>query len=571
MRLSRVKPLHRRNLFIILTALAICLALDLPLGANAATGFQPKSPADYANIVYIDPSTSTPGNGSSPATPLASWNNVTVQPNTAYVQKRGTIAPITKEIRVNQENVLLGAYGPEDDPRPIISDASTNITHLINVQQNFVTVRDLEIVSPRATSGIHFAAGAWPSDGVAWNCYVHGVDQTHYLMWGIRVFGHRTKVLHNTIAYTGDDGIFVQYFADIEIGYNHITHVNQKWFEDPSEAHAGGDGIQFDTTDRFYIHHNYIDRSDTGNKFCIIVDPKDASGFTTGGLIEHNACKLTTTMSGLFAGGATAYTITIRNNVFEYVHADRQSIGVYSHARWPSIYNNIFIGLDQGINLWNSNAQAKVQHNVFYNLDHSGVRGNVASLEARNNIFAIDASAQALNLSNVTASHNLFLRQAQVTGSQAVIGDPQFVNPASQDFHLQPGSPAIDAGVVVPEIDRDAENHTRIGLPDIGAFEFQPALRLFGQPRSHAVHLTWTINVTPPVTSTWRIAYYSQPVPLTISNILSPTRAHSLTGLTNYAWYTITLNAMLGPTPVYTDTIKLLPTDRLVHLPVILK
>jgi hypothetical protein len=561
----------------ILLCIELMLALDPSQSALArpvhlaVTEFQPKSPADYATVIYIDPSTVTPGNGSSPAAPLPSWDAVIFQTNTAYVQKRGTTDHITKEIRANQENVLLGAYGPENDPRPIIFDASTNITHMINVQKSFVTVHDLELVSPRATSGIHFAAGAWPTDGVAWNCYVHGVDQTHYLMWGIRVFGDRTKVLYNTIEYTGDDGIFVQYFADIEIGYNRITHVNQKWFEDHSEAHAGGDGIQFDTTDRFYIHHNYIDRSDTGNKFCIIVDPKDASGVTTGGLIEYNMCKITTTMSGLFAGGASDYAITIRNNVFEYVNADRQAIGVYAHARWPTIYNNVFIGMYQGINLWNTEAQANVHHNVFYNIGDSGVRGNVTSIEAHNNIFAIDASAKALNLTNVTASHNLFLRQAQATGSNAVVGDPKFINPANKDFHLQAGSLAIDAGVVVPGIDRDAENHAQIGLPDIGAYEFQSALRLFGQARSQALQLTWTLNVTPPVTSTWRIAYYSQTVPITINNLVSPTRAYELNGLTNYAWYTVTLQTMLNTTPLYTDTIKLIPADRLVYLPLILK
>jgi hypothetical protein len=41
--------------------------------------------------------------------------------------------------------------------------------------------------------------------------------------------------------------------------------------------------------------------------------------------------------------------------------------------------------------------------------------------------------------------------------------------------------------------------------------------------------------------------------------------------LTNYAWYTITLNAMLDTTPLYTGTIKLMPTDRLVYLPLMRK
>jgi hypothetical protein len=79
--------------------------------------------------------------------------------------------------------------------------------------------------------------------------------------------------------------------------------------------------------------------------------------------------------------------------------------------------------------------------------------------------------------------------------------------------------------------------------------------------------------VTLPITNTWRLAYYSQTVgsSIVISGIPNPTRAYLLTSLTNYIWYTITLNALLDASPFLTDTIKLMPTDRLVYLPVILK
>ncbi|MBI5564140.1 MAG: right-handed parallel beta-helix repeat-containing protein, partial [Chloroflexi bacterium] len=105
--------------------------------------------------------------------------------------------------------------------------------------------------------------------------------------------------------------------------------------------------------------------------------------------------------------------------------------------------------------------------------------------------------------------------------------------------------------------------------PDVGAYEFTPELMLYGSPADRAIHLTWTIDSALPPTSTWRIAYYSQTVPITITNILSPTRAYELNGLTNYAWYTVTLNALLDATPLYTDTLKLMPTDRLLYLPIV--
>jgi hypothetical protein len=98
-----------------------------------------------------------------------------------------------------------------------------------------------------------------------------------------------------------------------------------------------------------------------------------------------------------------------------------------------------------------------------------------------------------------------------------------------------------------------------------------PGLKLRGAPGDQTIHLTWTISGSLPVTSTWRIAYYSQTVPITINDILSSTHAYTLTGLTNYAWYTVTLDALPNTTFLLTDRLTLMPTDRLVYLPLVLK
>jgi hypothetical protein len=105
--------------------------------------------------------------------------------------------------------------------------------------------------------------------------------------------------------------------------------------------------------------------------------------------------------------------------------------------------------------------------------------------------------------------------------------------------------------------------------PDLGAYEFMPELDLCGTPASQAIYLSWTVNVTLPVTATWQIDYTSQTgsAYLPITGIVSPTRAYTLTNLTNYVWYTVTLNAMLDNTPFLTDTACVMPTDQLVYLP----
>jgi hypothetical protein len=88
-------------------------------------------------------------------------------------------------------------------------------------------------------------------------------------------------------------------------------------------------------------------------------------------------------------------------------------------------------------------------------------------------------------------------------------------------------------------------------------------------PASQTIQLTWSVNVTLPITSTWQIRYAGPPgsEPSPISGILGDCRAYTLSGLTNYVWYTVTLNAMLDSTPVLTGTVTAMPTDITVYLP----
>jgi hypothetical protein len=100
-------------------------------------------------------------------------------------------------------------------------------------------------------------------------------------------------------------------------------------------------------------------------------------------------------------------------------------------------------------------------------------------------------------------------------------------------------------------------------------------LVLSGTPADEAIHLNWSVAAWTylPPTTTWQITYTSQAGTLypAITGIISTTRAYTLTGLTNYQWYTVTLHAMVGATSILSDSVRVMPTGIFVYLPLVLK
>jgi hypothetical protein len=133
------------------------------------------------------------------------------------------------------------------------------------------------------------------------------------------------------------------------------------------------------------------------------------------------------------------------------------------------------------------------------------------------------------------------------------------------------GSPVIGAANPAQAPTEDILGQSRT-LPEIGAVEILPALTLSGTSGNQVIQLTWEVNTTLPSTTTWTISYAGpagdEPSP--IEGIPSETRAYTLTGLTNYEWYTVTLTTV-GVTPILSDTVSVMPTDRLIVLPLLVR
>jgi hypothetical protein len=130
------------------------------------------------------------------------------------------------------------------------------------------------------------------------------------------------------------------------------------------------------------------------------------------------------------------------------------------------------------------------------------------------------------------------------------------------------------AGGFVGLVDFDpgggVDNHTAIGGSDAFLSMFTPPpLQSWGAPGDQTIYLNWNLNVTVPVTSTWQISYTNGLGSFGVVTDVISSRTYTLSGLTNYTWYMVTLNAMLDAAPILTDTVRVMPTDKLVYLPLV--
>lgn len=182
--------------------------------------------------------------------------------------------------------------------------------------------------------------------------------------------------------------------------------------------------------------------------------------------------------------------------------------GVYiAGTSYLSIINNIFYDCKSGFAIqfysgsgFNS-SNVVISNNTFYNgnpyqaAGHIILWNNVSDSLIINNIFdthtnyAVRAYQGSYTYSNVIISNNMTYGGNGETVTSNATGvlisnnltntNPLFVNKASHNFILQGTSPAINAGYntdLIPWLDKDYLKNSRVGVTDIGAYEYQTAV-----------------------------------------------------------------------------------------------
>ncbi len=320
--------------------------------------FTQKDGSDYTNMVYIDPE----WNGCESGTiscPYNSWEDVTWQSDTAYVQKRGTSQTITSELEIPQlSDIYIGAYGT--GTRPVLSRGAAG--SLFNVHSMRTLFSDIHLQNPGSSldyGGMVIYLRGDAGGSVVYNCTISNAGYDGIFSWA-----HGLKILYTEVYDIYVDAIWVGNSENVEIAHNYIHDANLMWFDyGPDTSKAGGDAIQFMDgvgvgVDRWWIHNNVIDRSNSGNKFCF-----HASGTEQDfGIFERN------TLSGPRTdghGGASVYipslwddenservlpkNIVVRDNTIN----GPSPTGVWTEAADLLVEGNTFNGVNDAItNVW---------------------------------------------------------------------------------------------------------------------------------------------------------------------------------------------------------------------------
>lgn len=303
---------------------------------------------------------------------------------------------------------------------------------------------------------------------------------------------------HNTTRETVSSGVGVWRTDDARVEANEIIRA--------VNSHDGSEEwLTMGTGTNFVIRGNVIhDGWYDDIPYPLGIDAKHSQG----GVIEDNIIyDLGGTAIYIDGWNAHTHDITVRNN-FLYGVSKGVSLGsergglvehidIYNNVIWSATYCGIILttvsddGPRERIRIFNNT--------IAEALDNGGAgifidTTNVWDVVIRNNIvdFAssdgVQGNIRATSPAGIIVDHNLTYGESGFADHELatpVDGEPGFVAPAAIDplcFRLQPGSPAIDAGLAgcapsfdftyAPRpVDGDGNGQAQV---DVGAFEYAP-------------------------------------------------------------------------------------------------
>lgn len=323
----------------------------------------------------------------------------------------------------------------------------------------------------------------WDGDGTVSYWIIEGLEVANAPNWGIDMRGNEdnhshhfiirgNNVHHNGLS-TSSTGIFTGFVDDIVV-------------EDNDSHHNGEHGIYLSNSgDRFTVRGNQLHH----NANCGLHMNGDLSqggdGTISDGLIEQNTIYENGVggCAGINMDGVT--NTLIRNNLLYQNHATgiaifQQDGAVCSHDN--RVLNNTLVMANDA--RWAILLSAtdctnnKLYNNILYT--YHAWRGVISLPASTVSGFASDYNVVMSRFSTDDGDSVITLAQWQALGydTHSLIATPAelFLNEPGYDYHLKPGSPAVDVGTTLPDVPDDWDGQPRpVGAGfDIGADEYFP-------------------------------------------------------------------------------------------------
>ncbi len=444
------------------------------------------------------------GTANTYSAPLATAT-VMVTSNSAYIKKGASKDTLALNQYRWEAGVLYINIGA-DPSGATIEAGQRNSAVAPAIGRHYITLNDLRVEKTNV-SNIHInQSNFWRVE----NCEIYFGNSTSSFAGG-GVMGdrmHDAVITGCHINYSLGDGVMAWRSARVEVSNNVIENVLDEG------GSGGADGIQIgakpetpNACDGFKILNNIVSRPSTEvQKGCIIQEMGD-NGIIAGNqcfkgrfslsssgnnnIIEHNYCTGFGTAGGIrvsentpMSGMKIRYNIVSQSPGFAGITIMNDKGGTTNRSNFE-IYNNTVYNTYYGI-VVSQPFSGSIRNNIVWSPSaNPRTRVSVASiipgetLTINNNIYK-DASTEAMASIAGTVHYNLASIQAAGYDLNSSVADPLFVNAGTQDFHLQPGSPAIDFGANVGLTEDYAGTAVpQGGAPDLGALEYVAPLAVY--------------------------------------------------------------------------------------------
>ncbi|MBN2383814.1 right-handed parallel beta-helix repeat-containing protein [bacterium] len=297
-------------------------------------------------------------------------------------------------------------------------------------------------------------------------------------------------VQDNHTAYTNSSGIFVWNSSSVLIENNEVEQAMTAGEDSRNECISIGRSTDCEVCNN-HVHDGNPVR---GEGICI----KDGTSNT---IVHHNLVHDVQSV-GIYLDAWTEHTFNLKvyaNRVHDVagngiVVASEQG-GLLEHIQLYNnfVWHNHYLGLNissccieshpmTGLNFLNNSVWGNGlgDWGGGFAIDHDQITGLLIRNNACAGNLSFEIAAEGLDPSDWTLDHNLIDSwdgyPGELCGSDCVIGNPRWINPAAGDLHLGPDSMALDRGTSEAAPATDIDNEARPGGAnfDIGADEYYP-------------------------------------------------------------------------------------------------